>query len=153
MLVSSLHVEGIYYYWRSKRSFIDAWCTEENLEDGDLANAIDGRDLPRRRSCPGFVTLWEQFSGNGTVTRRQSKKAKVNNQRKRQATRKLDQWVDDTEICPECFQDIWRGGPGYTDKQEYYFCVDCKTRRHSSSSYYCSFCDINVCIVCARKSI
>ena len=151
MLGCVLHVEGIYYYWRSRRSFIDAWYTEEELKDCDSVNTFDDRDLPRRRSCPGFVTLWEQRSENVTDARTQSKKAKVNNQRKRRAMRRFDEWVLDTENCSECAQRMWKGGPGYTDKQEYHICRDCKTKRHSSSSFYCDFCESSVCIVCARK--
>ena len=153
MSVFSFHVEEIFYYWRSNRSFVDAWCTDEKFEDCDVANVIDGRDLRRRRSCPGFVTLWEQFSASGPVSRRKRPKKKVNKQNVRRATRKFAQWVDDTEICRQCFHTVWTGGPGHTDKPAFYSCHYCDTTRHSSSSYYCSFCDINVCIRCAKNTL
>ena len=143
--------EPLFFLWRSRRTFIDAWYIPENWEEGDLANVIDERDLPRRNSCPGFVTLWEQTSGAATSTRKQRRKPKINNQRKRQAAKKLIKWEKDSEICPTCCRLFWRGGPGNTEKPDYYICTKCKTKRHSSSSYYCAYCDIDVCIGCAKK--
>ena len=156
------------FYWRSSRTFIEAWSIEEVCNEDDVANAMDVTSFPRRNSCPGPVTLWEQPCAAERVVRTVPKKDKIkkkNNQRQRKAAKKFHKWIVDWLICPWCKERMWTGGPGAnvfdmsTDgsgeqtQHSYYKCTECKRQRHSSSSYYCAFCDVDICIECVKKAI
>ena len=116
----------------SKTTAFGAWYMQGKWEEGHPGNTKAQRDLFRRNSCPGFLTFWEQIPAAGSNMCKQYKNPKINNERRRQATRKRIKWVQDIRLFNDCQRQnrCLRARPmahfdGGLSKHRVFFCLIC----------------------------